>query len=393
MYNYLIIGNGIAGLSAAEEIRKHNKDAKILIVSEENQTTYWRTRLSDLISKDFDKDKIWVKKDDWYKENNIDQMLATKVLKIDRANKKVSLEDGKTISFDKLLLATGAHAFIPPIKNISCKGVFAIRTSDDLIDFKTYIKDKSSLAVIGGGILGLEAAFSAKKLGLDVTVIESFDYLLSKQLDKELSLKLEEALNDLGIKTVKGKNTTEILSEDGKVSGLKLEDGKVIEASAVIVQAGVRSNIEMAKDSGLKTDRGILVDESLATENPCIYAAGDNAQIGDFTIGLWTASLEMGKIAGANMTGDNLSYHKPKPFTTLMLGGIKLFSAGQNSGDGIKEERVEKDGKIYKLFKKDDKYVGGILWQDIKYQNDVKAIVFDNKDPKDTKLGKEIFDK
>lgn len=393
MYDYLIIGNGIAGLSATEEIRKKDENATILIVSEENPSTYWRTRLSDLISKDFTNDEIFVKKHPWYNERKIEERLATKVEKIDPEKRIAYLTNGEEIAFAKALLATGATAFVPPIKNVDAQGVFAIRTVDDLRKFKNYVTDKKEVVVIGGGILGLEAAFSAQKLGLSITVIESFDYLLARQLDRELSEKLENKLNEMGIKTFTGKNTEEILTKDGVVCGIKLADGTTISADAIMVQAGIRSNIKIAQDSGLETDRGIMVDDHLETAHKGIFAAGDCAQIGKFTIGLWTSSQEMGKIAGHNMTGDNESYIQPKPFSTLMLGDIKLFSAGMNSGEGVEEEKKEVGANIYKLFKKDNSYVGGILWGDIKYQADVKNIVFNHVDPQETKLGTEVFGK
>ena len=393
MYDYLIIGNGIAGLSATEEIRKKDENASILIVSEEKPSTYWRTRLSELICKDFEEEEIFVKKEPWYSEKHIEERLSTKVEKIDPEKRIAYLEDGEEIEFGKALIATGARAFVPPITNIDSKGVFAIRTVDDLRSFKEYVADKKEVVVIGGGILGLEAAFSAQKLGLNITVIESFDYLLARQLDRELSEKLEENLNNMGITTYTGKNTQEILTKDGAVCGVKLADGTEIPADAIMVQAGIRSNIKMAQESGLETDRGVMVNDHLETEHEGIFAAGDCAQIGQFTIGLWTSSQEMGKIAGHNMTGDSESYKQPKPFSTLMLGDIKLFSAGMNSGEGITEEKKEIDGKIYKLFKKENSYVGGILWGDIKYQTDVKNIVFNGANIEETKLGTEIFGK
>lgn len=391
MYDYLIIGNGIAGLSATEEIRKKDKDATILIVSEEKSSTYWRTRLSHLISQEFEKDDLFVKKQPWYDERKIDEKLESCIEKIDFDKNVAILCDGEEIEYGKLLLATGARPFVPPITNINSKGVFAIRTITDLMNFKDYVKDKKKVVVIGGGILGLEAAHSALLLGKDVTVIESFDYLLSRQLDRESSEKLEKELNDMGIKTFTGKFTEEILAENGIVKGVKLADGTETAADAIMVQAGIRSNIDLAKNSGLDTERGIIVDDSLKTKYDNVYAAGDCAQIGDFTIGLWTSSQEMGKIAGNNMAGDKQMYEKPKPFSTLTIGDIKIFSAGMNSGEGVEEVKAEKDGNVYKLFKLNDKYVGGILWGDIKYQNDIKDIVFFGKDLQETKLG-EIFE-
>lgn len=390
MYDYLIIGNGIAGLAAAEEIRKNDENGKILIVSKEEIPTYWRTRLSALIAKDFDKDDIYVKKEAWYQEKNIEEKLDTEVEKLDLENNKAILADGEEIEYGKVLLATGARAFVPPIKNVESKGVFAIRSLDDLISFKEYAADKKEVVIIGGGILGLEAAFSVKELGKEVSVIEAADYILNRQLDHELSKKLEKSLNDMGIKTFTGKATEEILANDGKVSGIKLSNGEEIKADVIMVQAGVRSIIDLAKNSNLEVDRGIIVNDNLQSKKENVYAAGDCAQIGNFTIGLWTASQEMGKIVGRNMTGAKETYEKPKPFSTLMIGNIKVFSAGMTSGEGIEEMKAEKDGNIYKLFKKDGKFVGGILWNDIKMQNDVKDLVFNGKNLEDTKLA-EIF--
>ena len=390
MYDYLIIGNGIAGLAAAEEIRKNDDNGKILIVSKEEIPTYWRTRLSALIAKDFDKDDIYVKKDAWYQEKNIEEKLNTEVEKLDLENNKAILANGEEIEYAKVLLATGARAFVPPIKNVESKGVFAIRSLDDLISFKEYAADKKEVVIIGGGILGLEAAFSVKELGKEVFVIEAADYILNRQLDHELSKKLEESLNEMGIKTYTGKATEEILANDGKVSGIKLSNGEEIKADVIMVQAGVRSIIDLAKNSNIEVDRGIIVNDNLQSKKENVYAAGDCAQIGNFTIGLWTASQEMGKIVGRNMTGAKETYEKPKPFSTLMIGNIKVFSAGMTSGEGIEEMKIEKDGNIYKLFKKDGKFVGGILWNDIKMQNDVKDLVFNGKNLEDTKLA-EIF--
>ena len=391
MYDYLIIGNGIAGLKAAETIRKKEEDSSIVIISKAADYTYWRTKLSELICKDFTNDDILVKKLDWYEKNNIEVKLQNEVEKLDLEGKKAILKNGEEIEYGKALIATGSHPFVPPIKNIDSKGVFAIRTVDDLNSFKNHIKENKKVIIIGGGLLGLEAAFSIKNAGCEVLVIETFDYILGKQLDNELSLKLEKELNNAGIETSTGKNTSEILEKDGKVCGIKLEDGEEIEAGTILVQTGVRNDLDVAINSGLKTERGIIVDETLKTSDDNVYAAGDCMQLGQATIGLWTASMEMGEIAGSNMTGDNKTYQTPKPFSSLLLGDIKLFSAGFNKGEGIEEVKKEDGEKVYKLFKKDGKYVGGILYKDIKFQNDVKKIVFEGEDPKNTKLGKEIF--
>lgn len=392
MYDYIIIGNGIAGFTCAKEIRDREKDAKIVIISKDKNHTYWRTRLSDLICKDFCVEDTLVKNQQWYEENNVEERLGTCVEKIDRDQKLVILDDGSELKYDKVLIATGSRSFVPPIENVNSKGVFAIRSLEDLLEFKETIENKNRVIIIGGGLLGLEAAYSIIKLGLEVLVVETMPHLLSKQLDPELSTKIEKELSDMGIKSITGKSTKKILEKDGTAYGIELDDGQTYEADAIMIQAGIRSNLEVAQNSGLKTDRGICVDESLKTEDDDIYAIGDCAQIGDVTMGLWTASQEMGKIAGVNMTGGNEKYEVPKPFTSLLLGDLKVFSAGLTSGEGIEEIKKEDGENIYKLFKKDGEFVGGILWKNTRYQNDVKKIVFEGEDPANTKLGKEIFE-
>ncbi|MCI5839358.1 MAG: FAD-dependent oxidoreductase [Peptoniphilaceae bacterium] len=386
-YDFIIIGNGIAGFTAAKNLSKSNK--KILIISRENENTYYRTKLSEFISEDFTEKELFVTKSLRYEENNVDVLLGANAIKIDKENKKIILSDKREFEYDKLLLATGASAFIPPIEGINAKGVFAIRTIDDLNNFKEYLKTSKKVAVIGGGILGLEAAFSIKKANKEVLVIEGAPEILSRQLDTELSRKLEKELNKIGIETKKGTNTSKILSENGKVIGIEFDDTTQIEADVVLVQTGVRSNLDLAKNSSIKTDRGILANEELKVlDEEDIFTAGDCAQINNITMGLWTASMDMGKIASSNMLGENLKYETPKLFTFLNIGNIKVFSAGENK-DVIEEKREDENG-IYKIFKRDGKIVGGILWNNTKYMNDLKKVVFEGKDLKETKLN-EIF--
>lgn len=207
--SYLIIGNGIAGHGAAKEIRKKDKDGSILIVTSEKRHTYFRIKLTEYIGTGCDEKKAYVSDEAWYKENNIEVLLDTEMTAFDPKTKKATLSNGEEVIGEKVLLAMGSSPFIPPIKGVEKEGVFAMRTMEDLEAFLVYIEDKEKLVVIGGGLLGLEAAYSILQRGKDVTVIESFDYVLGRQLNRELGLELNEELEDMGIHVRAGQNTKE----------------------------------------------------------------------------------------------------------------------------------------------------------------------------------------
>jgi len=185
--NYVIVGNGIAGLSAAEAICKNDENGRITIISAENYVTYYRVKLTHFISKDFSDDELFIHNDQWYKDRNIDLYLGKMVNKINTNLNEIELSDGTKIKYDKLLLANGSKPFIPPIKGSEKEGVFALRTIEDLKKEQSYFKNCDSVTVIGGGLLGLEAAWAIRKLNKVVNVVEFFSHLLPRQLDEALS--------------------------------------------------------------------------------------------------------------------------------------------------------------------------------------------------------------
>lgn len=373
---YLIIGNGIAGLSAAKEIRKNDNKASLTIVSSESSLTYYRTKLTEGIALDLLEDDLLMYDEKWYEERDINVILKKVVEKIDIDNDQIELNDGQKIKYEKLLIATGSSPFTLPIEGKSKKGTFALRTTKNLEEFKEYIKYCETVTVIGGGLLGLEAAWSLKLLKKNVNVIERSPYLLHRQLDRELGEKLEEKLSAAGINVYLPNSTEEILGDD-KVNGIRINGGEIIPTDAVLFSTGIRPNLRLVKDSGIIFNRGIIVNEYLETNIENIYAAGDVAQIGNLIMGLWTASNEQGQVAGSNMSGDKKKYEVPKLFSTLNIGNIKVFSAGDIVNyDKALEYKEESKDIHHKLFTRNDEMVGAILFGDLKGLNTLRNGVF-----------------
>lgn len=378
---YLIIGNGIAGLAAIREIRKKDKEGKIKVVSSEDMLTYYRTKLTEYMAKDFEDEELLVAKEEWYRDNDIELHLSKIVEKIDTENNKVVLDDSREIEYEKLLVATGSKPFIPPITGKFKKGVFAIRTLKDLKHMKQYLKDLEKVTVIGCGLLGLEAAWSLKELGKEVNIVEFAPYLLPRQLDEEISQKLKEKLEDNGFNIYLGTQTEEVLG-DGKVEALRLDGGREIEAEAVIISVGIRPNLDIIRGTNIEYGKGIIVDKNLKTNIDNVYAAGDVAEIDKMVWGLWTVGNEEGKIAGANMAGGNQEYVNPKIFTDLRIGDIKLFSAGRVD-DSDRTYEYKSDNIHHKLFIKGGKIVGAILFGDLTKMNRARKAVLERTDVKD----------
>lgn len=377
---YLIIGNGIAGLAAAREIRANDEEGAVVMVSSEPTLTYYRVKLTEYISKDFADEDLLVSKENWYQDKNIKVILRKFVEYVDIENNRVKLDDGQEVEYEKLLVATGSRPFIPPINGKYKQGVFALRTLKDLHYIKDYMKSCEEVSVIGGGLLGLEAAWSLKQLGKEVSIIEFAPYLLPRQLDKEIANKLEEKLSKMGFKVYLSSQAEEITGE-GTATGIKLNGERNIKADAILVSSGIRPNLDLVRDTTIEYDKGIKVDKHLKTNIENVYAAGDVVEIGKMVLGLWTAGNEQGKIAGANMTGKELEYNHPKIFTTLQIGDIELFSAGIiNDFDKVYEYKDEKEDIHHKIFTKDGKIVGVILFGDLKQINALRNAVISNID-------------
>lgn len=366
---FIIIGNGAAGTTACEEIRKRNKKCSIEVISSENVIGYNRPMLTKGILSEVDPINFYIKPEEWYREKNIKLTLGVTVREIKKDTKELVLENGEIRSYDKLILATGADSFIPPIKGADQDGVFAIRTLEGVNKLQQFLQTVKKAIVIGGGILGLEAAWELKKAGKDVTVIELSPSIMGRQLDERGSDLLKSAAEKSGIKVITGVGIEEI-SGAGKAAGVKLVDGTLAEAELVILSTGVRQNIDLAKAIGIEADRSIRVNDKMETSVEAIYACGDCAEFNGVNYAIWGQAVEMGKAAGINAVGDEYKYEAFIPSNAFSGMGTSLFAVGDNGKDPAK---VYKTFEVYdgakntyeKLYFVNNRFCGGILMGDV----------------------------
>lgn len=365
MEKYLIIGNGIAGVTAARSIVRATPNAEVHVLGSEPYPFYPRPRLWELIAGEITQDEIYFHPLKWYREQGIQIHTNTVVTAIDPEKHSLSLAGGGEFSFNKLLLATGARSFIPPIEGVHKPGVFALRTLNDALAIKEHAATCSGAVVIGGGLLGLETARALRSAGLDVTVIEFLPYLMPRQLDAEGGAVLQSLLEAQGMHILPNSHTEAILGEKG-ASGVRLKDGPTVKGELVLVSTGVRPRVKLAQEAGLAVNRGVVVDKYLQSSAEDVYAAGDVAEFEGRLYGIIPPSIEQARIAAANMVAPGSStYQGSLPSTTLKITGIDLTSLGEAtaSGDEYTLLRAEDSPKgVYRrLTLRDGKIVGAIF--------------------------------
>ena len=326
---YVILGNGIAGLQAAAAIRERDKTGAVVMISEEPYRTYHRPMLTKSIMAELDEEQIAVQDASWYEENHIQLVLGKEVTEIQPETHTVILEDGSQFLYTKLIYAAGARCFVPPINGAGKKGVVAIRGLKDVKEIETMLPSVKHVVVIGGGVLGLEAAWELKKSKCDVTVLEAAPMLMGRQLDEPAAELLKKIAKEQGIDIHTGVQVVEFTGED-QVSSVLLADGREFPAELVIVSAGVRANAAVLEKSGVKTEKAVVVNERMETSAADIYACGDCAEFEGINYAIWPEASEQGRIAGANASGDELVYQEVS--SGLSFHGMKtaLFAAGDN---------------------------------------------------------------
>ncbi|HSH73842.1 MAG TPA: nitrite reductase large subunit NirB [Methylophilaceae bacterium] len=370
----VVVGNGMAGMRVVEELLKIAPDLyDITVFGDEPYPNYNRIMLSPVLAGEQTIDDIILNSREWYAENNIILHTGKYINKIDRKNRVVYSADGTSAEYDRLLLATGSKPFMLPVPGADLQGVIGFRDIKD-VDIMIDTAGKHPKAVvIGAGLLGLEAANGLKIQGMDVTVVHRNDWLLERQLDRTAGKMLQKSLEEKELKFILRQETQEIVGENGRVTALRLKDGTELEADLVVMAIGIRPNFALAESAGIHCDRGIVVNDTMQTYDPRVYAVGECVAHRGISYGLVAPLFEMAKVCATHLANFGIGLYKGSVTSTkLKVTGIDLFSAGDfASGEGAaddgREEIVLHDavGGVYKkLVIKDDKIIGSVLYGD-----------------------------
>ncbi len=326
---YVILGNGAAGYYAAKAIRERDKTGTVVMISDEPYLSYNRPMLTKSIVAGLDAEQIAISGKEWYEANHIYPMLGRKVTDVHFEKREVALDDGNKVYFTKLIYALGSECFVPPITGSRLPEVAVIRRLSDIEKIEALMEKAERAVVIGGGVLGLEAAWELKKAGLSVTVLEAAPVLMGRQLDAGSGEWLKQIAKKSGIEIRTGAN---IVSIDGKeqVTGVTLADGEAFPVEMVVVSAGVRANTALAQKIGLEVAKGVLVNSRMETNFPGVYACGDCAECQGINYAVWPQAVEEGKTAGANAAGEETEYIPTAPALTFHGMNTALFAAGDN---------------------------------------------------------------
>ncbi len=368
MQSIYIIGNSAAAISAIEAIRSKDSQSKITIISEEEYPAYCRCLISNLVAGDILESKLYLRGQDFYSQNKIDLLLGKKVIKLDPKKHRITLEDNEKKDFDVALIATGAKPALPDLKGVKKQGVSGFRTFNDAKEIISLAAFAKVACVLGGGLIGLKAAYGLRKKGLQVKVIVKSKFVLSQVLDEIGASLVQEHLEKKGIEILIGQEAIELIG-NGQAKAVKLDSGKVIEAPIVIVGKGVEPNIELVKETDIKTDFGILTDEHLATNAAGIFAAGDVAQCFDLVRGahyinaLWPNAVEQGRIAGLNIAGANIAYPGTLAMNSVEFFGLCVISMGLKRAEENCQtlQFLDKKNSVYKKFIIKDNRLKGFI--------------------------------
>jgi nitrite reductase (NADH) large subunit len=364
-------------------IRKTDPGAFIRIITDEPYPFYSRIRLPEFLAGETDGNGLVIRKPDWYETNRIELSLSTSVTAVDPHANVVITSAGEKISYDRLLLSTGATCFVPPIPGAGMQGVFTLRTLDDAISIRKHTATSNKqVALIGGGVLGIEAGYGLIRAGCRITVIELLPRLIPKQLDSAGAAMLQSRLESMGFVFHIGTAPAALMGNE-RVEAVRLADSRRIDCGAVIISAGIRMNLSLAKELVMAIDRGLVVNDRMETGIPGIYAAGDLIQHNGQCYGIWPAAEKQGQIAGINMAGGNADYHGTTMSNTLSVAGVDIFSAGDIDAEGKKESIVvtERERFIYKKLVFDQQVISGaILLGDIKDRRKIMKAIGEKTD-------------
>jgi NAD(P)H-nitrite reductase large subunit len=379
MSKYVIVGASAAGIGAVEAIREVDPVGSITVISDELCPQYSRPMISDLVSGKANFDKMMCREDQFWEKNNVQALTGRTAVSLNLAGKYVALDSGDHIAFEKLLIATGGKPFVPKIEGAEKEGVFTFTTLSDAESLVAKIETAKSAVVIGGGLIGVSVTEALTKRGLEVTMVELKDKILSLILDPISSEMVENVIRKAGVTIATGQSVQRIVGkpeDDNVVGGAVLTKGEQVQCDVVIIAIGVIPRMDLASGTDLKTNRGIIVDKFMHTNVSDVYASGDVAEAYDFVFGenrllpLWPLAQQEGKVAGYNMAGKKAEYAGGTAMSALKYFGIPIISIGianpqENSTYEILVKHEPERDLYRKIVLKDDVIVGLTLVNDI----------------------------
>lgn len=384
---YVIIGNSAAAVGCIEGIRKTDIGGEILLISDEQQSTYSRPLISYWLSGKVVDKNMYYRPEDFYEKNNVKALLGVKVAGLDAKNKTLTLSDGSKAEYENLLVGTGSRPFVPPIEGVKdCKNAVTFLNWDSAKQLKSMTNEKSRVIVLGAGLIGLKVAEGLAGHVGTLTVVEMAPQVMPSVLDSKGAEILEKHITKSGVSFVLGDSAAKVGANE-----LTLGSGSKLPFDVLVVAAGVRPNVELVKDAGGNVGRGIVIDDAMRTSLDGVYAAGDCVEAVDVVTGvrhimaLLPNAYMQGEAAGVNMAGGNTDFSKAMPMNAIGFFGLSLVSAGSYDG----EEYVEEDTDFYKkLVFKDNRLVGYILIGDVDRAGIYTALIREKIDLKgvDTEL-------
>jgi nitrite reductase (NADH) large subunit len=363
----VVVGNGMAGLRLVEEVLQHAPDRHaITIVGKEPEPAYNRVLLSSLLAGEIGEDDIRLRDRRWYEDRRIDLITGDAATRLDADSRVIQLASGRQLSFDRLVLATGSNPIRPPVPGADLPGVLTFRDLADVTAMRRLSARGARAVVIGGGLLGIEAAYGLARAGLGVTLLHIMDRLMERQLDARAAALLREAIEARGLDVVLQAETAAILG-DGHAEGLLLKDGRRIDGNLIVFAIGIRPETALARSAGLACNRGIIVDDALATSAPGVFAIGECAEHRGQCYGLVEPAYIQAGVLARRLSGEEADYGGTVLATNLKVSGVPVFSAGDFlGGEGFEEIILSDPGRsTYKklVIRRDDggQWLAGVV--------------------------------
>ena len=375
MPKYVLIGNSAGGIAAAEAIREVDREGSICIISDEPYPAYSRPLISEFLAGERTLEGMLYRSAAFYQQNSIEALLGRRVVSVNFPDRRVVLEGGESLSWERLLLATGGVPVVPNIAGREKEGVRTFTTLQDAKSIERFLEGKPRVVVIGGGLIGLSLTSALVKRGLSVVMVELLNRVLSAILDEPASRLVERVLREAGVQLITGQTVREIVGkpdDEGRVGGVVLDSGRQLPCEMVVIAIGVTPRTELVRNSPVKVSRGIVVDRHMATSYPHVYACGDVAEGYDFVYEtdrltpIWPNAYLGGRVAGYNMAGKRTQYPGGTAANSLKYFGYPLVSAGMvNPQDGCEVLAFTRDQVYRKVVLRDDHIVGLLFAGDI----------------------------